>query len=208
MGEAQVVDRAQTVRAGAGDLAAAPFPLPAVTGFAGLFKRPASRWARVALVAVNLAAVAAFLLSYSRHGVGFGPYRIDLGVYRLGGRTWLRGGDLYQQVLVVGGLRLPFTYPPIAAVVLAPLALLPMTAAGTVLTVGSIALAAMVLGVFLRRLAGPAAEPVWAAGWLLPPALLLEPVRSTLAYGQVNIVLMALVTLDCLTAEPRGRAAR
>jgi len=203
MGEAQVVDRAQTVRAGAGDFAAAPFPLPAVTGFAGLFKRPASRWARVALVAVNLAAVAAFLLSYSRHGVGFGPYRIDLGVYRLGGRTWLRGGDLYQQVLVVGGLRLPFTYPPIAAVVLAPLALLPMTAAGTVLTVGSIALAAVVLGVFLRRLAGPAAEAVWAAGWLLPPALLLEPVRSTLAYGQVNIVLLALVTLDCLTAKPR-----
>ena len=203
MGEAQVVGRAQTVRAGAGDLTAAPFPRPAVTGFAGLFKRPASRWARVALVAVNLAAVAAFLLSYSRHGVGFGPYRIDLGVYRFGGRTWLRGGDLYQQVLVIGGLRLPFTYPPIAAVVLAPLALLPMTAAGTVLTVGSIALAAVVLGVFLRRLAGPAVEPVWAAGWLLPPALLLEPVRTTLAYGQVNIVLMALVTLDCLTAEPR-----
>ena len=102
-------------RVGAGDLAAAPFPRPAVAGFAALFRRPASRWARVALVAVNLAGVAAFLLSYSRHGVGFGPYRIDLGVYRIGGRTWLRGGDLYRQVLVVGGLRLPFTYPPIAA---------------------------------------------------------------------------------------------
>jgi alpha-1,2-mannosyltransferase len=184
-------------------MAAAPFPRPAVTGFAGLFGRPASRWARTALVMVNLAAVAAFLLSYSRHGVGFGPYRIDLGVYRIGGRTWLRGGDLYRQVLVIGGLRLPFTYPPIAAVVLAPLALLPMTAAGTVLTVGSVALAAVVLGVFLRRLAGPVAGSLWAAGWLLPAALLLEPVRSTLAYGQIDIVLMALVTLDCLTAEPR-----
>ena len=159
--------------------------------------------ARAALVAVNLAAVAAFLLSYSRHGVGFGPYRIDLAVYRIGGRTWLHGGDLYGQVLVIRGLRLPFTYPPIAAVGLAPLALLPMTAAGTVLTVGSVALAAVVLRVFLRRLAGPAAGSMWAAGWLLPAALLLEPVRSTLAYGQVNIVLMALVTLDCLTVEPR-----
>ncbi|MGH3153302.1 MAG: glycosyltransferase 87 family protein, partial [Streptosporangiaceae bacterium] len=48
-----------------------------------------------------------------------------------------------------------------------------------------------------------AAGPLWTAGWLLPPALLLEPVRSTLAYGQVNIVLMALVTLDCLTTAPR-----
>jgi alpha-1,2-mannosyltransferase len=87
--------------------------------------------------------------------------------------------------------------------VLAPLALLPMAAAGTVLTLGSIALAAMVLRLFLRRLAGPAAGSLWAAGWLLPAALLLEPVRSTLAYGQINIVLMALVALDCLTTEPR-----
>ena len=40
-------------------------------------------------------------------------------------------------------------------------------------------------------------------GWLLPAALLLEPVRNTLAYGQINIVLMALVALDCLTEAPR-----
>ncbi|HEV2253457.1 MAG TPA: glycosyltransferase 87 family protein [Streptosporangiaceae bacterium] len=209
MSEAQVIGRGQAVQVGADDLAAPPFPRPAATGFAGLFRRPASRWARVALVVVNVAAVAAFLVSYSRHGVGFGPYRIDLGVYRMGGRTWLHGGDLYGKILVIGGLRLPFTYPPIAAVVLAPLALLPTTIASTVLTVGSVALAAVVLAVFVRSLAGPgagslrAAGSLWAAGWLLPAALLLEPVRSTLAYGQINIVLMALVTLDCLTTEPR-----
>jgi alpha-1,2-mannosyltransferase len=175
----------------------------AATGFAGLFGRPAARWARVALVAVNLAAITAFLVSYSRHGVGFGPYRIDLAAYRSGGWTWLHGGDLYGQVPVLRGMPMPFTYPPIAAILLAPLAVLPMTAAGTVLTVGSIALAAVVLRLFLRRLAGPATASVWAAGWLLPAALLLEPVRSTLAYGQINMVLMALVALDCLTPEPR-----
>jgi alpha-1,2-mannosyltransferase len=179
----------------------------------GRFGRPVSRWGRAALVAVNLAAVGAFLLSYSRHGVGLGPYRIDLGVYRMGGRTWLHGGNLYRQVLVIPGARLPFTYPPAAAIVLAPLALLPMAAAGTVLTAGSVALLAVVLAVFWRGLAGPAAGPaagppraasgLWAAGWLLPAALVLEPVRATLAYGQVNIVLMALVTLDALTAAPR-----
>jgi alpha-1,2-mannosyltransferase len=215
--EAQVIGRGQAVQVGADDLAAPPFPSPrpAVRGFAGLLGRPASRWAWAALVAVNVAAIAAFLVSYSRHGVGFGPYRIDLGVYRMGGQTWLHGGDLYRQVLVTGGLRLPFTYPPVAAVVLAPLALLPATAAGTVLTVGSVALAGVVLAVFVRRLTGSAAGSpraagslrtagsLWAAGWLLPAALLLEPVRSTLAYGQINIVLMALVTLDCLATEPR-----
>ena len=44
---------------------------------------------------------------------------------------------------------------------------------------------------------------MWAVAWLLPVALLLEPVRTTLAYGQINIVLMALVALDGLTEEPR-----
>ena len=199
MGETLLVSRDQAVR----DLAAAPLPRPAATGFAGLFKRPAARWARVALVAVNLAAVMAFLLTYSRHGVGFGPYRIDLAAYRAGGRTWLHGANLYGQVPVIQGMSLPFTYPPIAAVLLAPLALLPMAAAGTLLTVGSIALAAVVLRMFLRRLAGPASASLWAVGWLLPPALLLEPVRSTLDYGQINIVLMALVAVDCLAVAPR-----
>ena len=120
-----------------------------------LLRRPASRWARAALVAVNLAAVTLCLLSYSRHGVGFGPYRIDLAAYRLGARAWLRGADLYGRAPVTAaGLPVPFTYPPIAAVVLAPLALMPMTAAGTVLTLASIALAAVVLRLVLRRLAG------------------------------------------------------
>ncbi|MGH3211342.1 MAG: glycosyltransferase 87 family protein [Trebonia sp.] len=159
--------------------------------------------ARVALVALNLAAVTACLLSYSRHGVGFGLYRIDLAAYRLGGQSWLHRADLYGAVPVIRGLPLPFTYPPVAAVLLAPLALMGMSAAGTVLTLGSIALVAAVLRVFLRRLAGPTSGSAWAAGWLLPVTLLLEPVRSTLAYGQVNVVLMALVALDCLVSAPR-----
>ena len=107
------------------------------------------------------------------------------------------------------GLPVPFTYPPIAAVVLAPRpAPTPMTAAGTVLTLASIALAAVVLRLVLRRLAGPFGASLWAVGWPLLATLLLEPVRSTLAYGQINVVLMALVALDCLTAVaprwPRG----
>jgi hypothetical protein len=195
VGETLVLSRDQPVQ----DHAAAPV----ATGFAGIFKRPAARWARVALVAVNLAAVTAFLLSYSRHGVGLGPFRIDLAAYRAGGHTWLHGGNLYGQVPVIQGISLPFTYPPIAAVLLAPLALLPMAAAGTLLTVGSIVLAAVVLRMFLGRLAGPAARSLWAVGWLLPPALLLEPVRSTLDYGQINMVLMALVAVDCLAVAPR-----
>jgi alpha-1,2-mannosyltransferase len=156
------------------------------------------------LVAVNLAAVALFLLAFPRHGMGFGPYRIDLDVYRIGGRVWLNGGDLYGRLPATsGGVRLPFTYPPIAAVLLSPLALVPMAVAGAVITLVTMALVAVVLRMFLRRLAGPVAGSWWTVAWLLPPALFLEPVQSTLSFGQVNVVLMALVCLDCLLGAPR-----
>ncbi len=210
---------------------------------------------------MNAAALTFFLLSYGPHGVSFGPYHIDLDVYRIGGRAWLDGRNLYGRLPPTqAGVRLPFTYPPIAAVLVSPLALMPMTVAGTVLTVCSVALLALVLRIFLPRAAGPtgsagpaesaaATESVgpaaargptgwaesaapaesaastglaaatgpagatgsgaptgrwrWAILWLLPPALFLEPVRNTLLYGQINIVLMALVSLDCLTRAPR-----
>jgi alpha-1,2-mannosyltransferase len=152
-----------------------------------------------ALSAVNLAAVTFFLLSYHQHGISFGPDRIDLDVYRIGGRTWLRGGSLYGRLPPTpAGPRLPFTYPPIAAVLLAPLALVPATVAGTVLTLVTIALVAAVLRLFLLRLSlNPA-----TAGWLLPAALFLEPVRNTLTFGQVNVILMALVAFDGLAVAP------
>jgi alpha-1,2-mannosyltransferase len=166
--------------------------------------RPMSGPTRVALVTVNLAAVTFFLLSYSQHGVRFGPYGIDLDVYRIGGHAWLRGGDLYGRLPpTADGTRLGFTYPPIAAVLLSPLSLMPMPVAGAVLALGTVALVAVVLRVVLRSLAGPPAGSWWALAWLLPAALLLEPVRNTLTYGQINVVLMTLVMLDCLVDAPR-----
>jgi alpha-1,2-mannosyltransferase len=163
---------------------------------------------RILLIALNLAAVAFFLLSYSRSGASIGPYRIDLDVYRLGSEAWLRHQPLYGVLLTTsGGSRLPFTYPPFAAVLLSPLALIPMKAATTVFTLITIALAAVVLRLFLRSVAGPRAGSWLAVGCLLPVALFLEPTRNTLNYGQVNVLLMALVTLDCLpttTRWPRG----
>jgi len=173
---------------------------PARWDFAAFFRRPGSLRA---LAAVNLAAVTFFLLSYKRHGVAFGPYRIDLDVYRIGGRVWLSGGNLYGRLPPTrAGVRLPFTYPPAAAVLLSPFSLVPMTVAVTVLTLMTIALLAVVLRTVFRHLGRPRGGPLWALAWLLPPALFLEPVRDTMAFGQVNVALMALVTLDCLTEIP------
>lgn len=163
--------------------------------------RPAALAPQAALI---LAAVTVFLLSYGRHGISFGPDPIDLGVYRLGGQAWLDGRDLYGQLPPTpSGLRLPFTYPPIAAVLLAPLALAPVTVAGTVFALVSITLLAAVLRLFLSRLAGPGAASARTLGWLLLAALPLEPVWNTLALGQVNVILMALTAGDALLIAPR-----
>ena len=172
----------------------------------GRLERTASPVARAALVALNLAAAGCYLLSVTGHGVGFGRYRIDLDVYRIGSQVWLRHGELYGVLpLTSSGVRLPYSYPPIAAAALSPLSLMPMAVAGVLLTLAGVALTAVVLRLFLRYGAG--AKSWWLVGWLLPVALLLEPVRNTLNYGQVNILLMALVAADCLvphTRWPRG----
>jgi alpha-1,2-mannosyltransferase len=176
----------------------------AVAGPGGPLSRPATPIGRVLLVVANLAAVACYQLTLRHDRLSFGPYRIDLDVYRTGSSVWLRHGDLYGVLPATSsGARLPFSYPPIAAVLLSPLSLVPMVVAGTVLTLVSIALTAVVLRTFLRCVAGPRAGSWWTLAWLLPAGLFLEPVRNTLDYGQVNIALMALVTADCLTPGPR-----
>ncbi len=139
-------------------------------------------------------------------------YATDLDVYRKGAQAFLAGENLYTQDYVVGkvdDIVLPFTYPPLAAMLFTPLALLPYTLGLVIWTVGSVALLWWCIGIVLRH-AAPAlidADRRIIATWILPAALLTEPVRETLAFGQINIVLMALVLADTLTRRtwlPRG----
>jgi alpha-1,2-mannosyltransferase len=124
-------------------------------------------------------------------------YHLDLDVYRIGGRSWLDGGNLYGTLPPTAmGVRMPFTYPPLAAIILSPLSLIPMRADAIVLDLAIVAVLALALRPFYRRLG-------WRLSWVLPAALLLEPVRGNLAYGQVDVFLMATVIADCLTKSPR-----
>jgi hypothetical protein len=131
---------------------------------------------------------------------------LDLEVYRMWVQAWLAGGDLYGSVPpAAAGVRLPFVYPPFAAMVLAPLVLLPWTASWITMFALSLTSLATTLYILARRVwpAGELAAAFAMASAALPLALLLEPVQGSMKFGQINVVLMALVALDCLVEKPR-----
>ena len=81
---------------------------------------------RVAWRVFQLLAAAAYGYAAWRL-LGHTPYRIDIDVYRMGGRAWLDGQSLYTADVsfhTQADVDLPFTYPPLAAIVFAPFALL------------------------------------------------------------------------------------
>lgn len=129
----------------------------------------------------------------------------DLRVYHGAIDTWIHGdGRLYDYR--VPGTTYGFTYPPFAAVVMLPMALVGLhTAIALCLVLNLTA-----LGAILYVLAGPYLRRYgWYAGCLLLCALaLFEPLRDTFSFGQVNLLLLALVLGDAwLLASGRGRWA-
>ncbi len=123
----------------------------------------------------------------------------DLYVYVHGGRAVLHGWPLYGSGDPVMGL--PFTYPPFAAVAMVPLALLPAWLAAALWT--GLSTGALAAAVVVARAAVGRPAPVWPPCLLAVTALALEPVWQNLAFGQVNLVLMALVLVDLAGPERR-----
>lgn len=188
-------------------------PEPAANDVAAPRRRPRATWlVPVACAAVLVAAVVG--LAYNL--VGFPGlralgdyYRIDLDVYRLGGGVFMSGTPLYGEMPPTAlGNTLPFTYPPIAAVIFGPLSLITLHWAGIVVTVLSLALLFGTIVLTLVSLGySPRTLMLWAAGAVFAVSMILEPVFSTFDYGQINILLMAFVAADCLSKKtpwPRG----
>jgi alpha-1,2-mannosyltransferase len=128
---------------------------------------------------------------------------VDSSVYRAGAVLLLRGHSLYD-VSNLGYLHLSFTYPPAAALLFTPLAALPIQLAWAVMASATVLALALVIRVAV------AAVPCWRfpAAWstlLLTVAMLcLMPVWRTIGLGQVNMLLMAMVTVDVLVVTGRG----
>lgn len=149
------------------------------------------------------------LITVANGKLNFNVYRVDLDVYRLGAHAWLHDHDLYGQLpLTSNGLDLLFTYPPISAIVMTPLAVVTSRTAGILITAVTLTLMMSVTALFLRTAGLADLRRSWRwAVLLLPAAALLEPVRTNLAYGQINVVLMALVSFDCLVPSTWYRVA-
>ncbi|GGS53255.1 glycosyltransferase 87 family protein [Actinokineospora fastidiosa] len=114
---------------------------------------------------------------------------IDLEVYRAAGAVVLDGGRLYEQGVTAS---LKFVYPPFAALLFTPLAMVSLDVLRVLWAVGNLVLVVMVV-----RWAAPTARPGVVAA-LAGVICWLDPVRTTVYLGQVNWILLALVAWDLL----------
>jgi alpha-1,2-mannosyltransferase len=130
--------------------------------------------------------------------------QLDFSVYLMGAHH-LVDGRLYAAHLP-NATHLPFTYPPVAALAFAPLTLLSPQSAELVWAAINMAslYAVSVLSLHAVR---PDIDRVRLCLWslvLMGPSFLLDPVRLTFFFGQVNLVLCALILADLTTTVRIG----
>ncbi|MEU1885728.1 glycosyltransferase 87 family protein [Micromonospora sp. WMMD987] len=154
---------------------------------------------QVVAVVVLAVAVTAFLsVAAVRHGF------FDLKVYYGALHFWVHDhGEIYDYLKP--GTQYGFTYPPFAALVMLPMAYLPWPVAIAV----SVAATVVVSAVLVWWLLDPVARRAgWTRWFTLAVALCLaaafEPMRETVNFGQVNMLLLFLVAVDLLRLLPAG----
>ncbi|CAM2849548.1 glycosyltransferase 87 family protein [Prescottella defluvii] len=123
----------------------------------------------------------------------------DLDVYRDGARHVMEDLPLYTEPVIHGLL---YTYTPFSTLMFLPFGLLPggidkylWMGFNLVLLVAIVALCWRMLGYLVSR------RVVVVSVLLAVACTFLEPVRTTLFYGQINLVLMALVLWDVSRAD-------
>lgn len=138
---------------------------------------------------------------------------IDVNVYRWGGHAVLNSIPLYEGLLIGGDPNthhspMPFTYPPFSALIFTPLTQVTprlMEASWTVMTLGMLFLA---IWMCLRMLGYRSDRvTIQVAICMAVICLSLEPVRTTLWLGQINILLLVLVLGDQVASRAGWRFA-
>jgi len=158
------------------------------------------RLARAAVEFLPPLAVALLILPYIiQYGklLPWHPSTIDLQVYVYAVKDMLAGKDIFATTIPIWSLY--FIYPPIAAILMTPLAFGPYVFWQVIWTAGLVWAQQSVL----KRCGAPRG---WKLGLLgIAVVLAVEPIRTTLGYGQVNTMLMALVVADLLPDPPEHR---
>ncbi|HTF40633.1 MAG TPA: glycosyltransferase 87 family protein [Propionibacteriaceae bacterium] len=137
-----------------------------------------------------------YIIQYGKL-VPWQPSTIDLQVYVYAVKDMLAGRDIFTTTTPIWNLY--FIYPLFAAILMTPLALGPYVFWQVVWTGGLVWAQQSVL----KRCGAPRG---WKLGLLgIAVVLAVEPIRTTLGYGQVNTILMALVVADLLPDRPEQR---
>jgi alpha-1,2-mannosyltransferase len=153
-------------------------------------------------VALALAAIGFDAAFATRHGF------FDLKVYYGAINFWAYGqGELYD--FIKSGSTYGFTYPPFAAIAMLPMALVSWTAAIVVASTATVVATALVVWWLIEPLARVRG---WHRGFtfgvLMALLIAFEPLCETFLFGQVNMLLVALVAGDMLFGvAKRGDAA-
>ena len=149
-------------------------------------------------------AVAAAVGFDAAHLLVLGPWHgeFDLKVYRGAVQWWLQHRPLYA--FHRNKTPFGFTYPPFAGLAMLPLAFVTERGAMILQVIGNGVLVVLLTWGLVRPVADRHGWPRWfAVALAVPLVYLMEPVRETIAYGQVNLYLAALVVLD-VVAIRRG----
>lgn len=126
----------------------------------------------------------------------------DLRIYRDATHVVGSGRPLYKAHLRRG---LGFTYPPFAVLAMLPLSWLSLFHSEEAVTFGNIVLVAVATHAAVRL--SRQQEGRARAGWIAAAvALWAEPIVSTIGYGQIDLLIAALVTVDLVYGR-NSRAA-
>ncbi|MET8002964.1 glycosyltransferase 87 family protein [Nonomuraea glycinis] len=155
-------------------------------------------WAWAVVVLVVVAAVAPLVQQWLTNPDD--QRLVDLDVYRTGGQMLLEGRPVYDYFTPAPQL-LPFTYPPIAAMLAAMLAEMSWGTAQWVWTAGIFLALAVAVGFSFRQVLGRRHAP-WVFAFLVVACTYLMPIRDQVRFGQVDILLVALCLADCVARRP------
>jgi alpha-1,2-mannosyltransferase len=155
-----------------------------------VLSRPAVRTTALWVVFPLLLSVVLQLAEGLYHRAG--SHMLDMEVYRAGANAVLDGVSPYS--VVSGAEELLFTYPPFSLFFFLPLGPLSLNLVALLWT--ALSVAALQLAVYLA-LREVRARRVWTLTVVTTmAALLFNPVDQTLQWGQVSLVLLALVLVD------------